>query len=775
MTDPARRIEPRASRRSAEKRFRSTLLPLCLVCAGGLIGAGDGSGPRRVVAQSPASDAALDNPDVFRRELLRRARGSHRDLALSIRDAIALRWHEDAQSLLESLENRELSDAQRAMMADVITLPHLLRVAVQTEFSEQAKEQARLLTEGKRRHGEAPERIDAAIQVIGSGAADLELPARRTLLAAGVAAVGPLVMATVDESDRQRREALLRVLARLGQESLDALAPLAIYGEASSRRAAIDAMLRLRGTAALPHLVSTARDPAADQPLRDFARQQLAARYGGVPTAGQARELLLDRLAAWRDAAGVAVGNDAVATLWSLDDDGRVIPTRSTAELVAARRVADITRLIHRLGDLTPELLLPALSADLAYRFQLDPLALVDQTDELLQLWGPDSLSAENLAALVDLTLDADDLGALVAALTLVDASTPGRHASLISGRAEAHGPLVRAVSHPVPQVRYEAAAAIGRLNYQRPYPGSSQVADCWLEMARLQRDPVFLLVETRPALEASIERAFSALGYRLEVATSVTEAVQLVSRGGDMRGIVSTSILADRSVLELVDAVRRQPWGRRIPILIHGPLDASVAAATDEPRWETPQRHIELPVSLPGWGAVLEGLVDIPAGRWKALPPLTGQQRSDYRRQAAEAMARVAASPRGRHVYDFTGLAAGGGGQLQPAALSEAELQQVAFGDPRLALLSATPSRAAQSQLVDLLLRPGANDGQSKLASEALRESFRRHGVRIDSAELRRIAERLTATPVGPRREAIAAVVQTVAARYGLSPVEQP
>ena len=154
-------------------------------------------------ASQDAVDAALAQPDYFLMELRRRARGNTMQRAQSIRDALRLRLDEQASTFLAALATLELTDAQRAEMADIISGERLLRVMVDEAFTEPAREQANALLAAKRRYSEDTQRIAAAIAAVGSGDSRQELPAFRTLLAAGTTAIGPLAIAAAGEPDAE--------------------------------------------------------------------------------------------------------------------------------------------------------------------------------------------------------------------------------------------------------------------------------------------------------------------------------------------------------------------------------------------------------------------------------------------------------------------------------------------------------------------------------------------------------------------------------------------
>lgn len=712
-----------------------------------------------------------DQTDVYLQELRRLARGNAAQSARAIGGALRIGRHDQVSRFLELLSGRELTDQQQAGMVDAISAERLLRVIVGEGFSDAARLEAAELLAAKRRIDSSAERIEAAIGAVGSGDFDRESPAMQRLLAAGTAAIGPLAAAVVEESDSDRREALLRALAMLGEDTLGAMAQLAIYGSDAIRPAAIAALDRLRSSAAVAHLAVALHSPAATEEERSLATRLLRGRFDGLPTADEVERYLLQRLAQQREATGLA-DPDASAVSWSLDlDSGRPIPVSTTAVLAARGDVADTTRLLHRLGGLSAPAIRTALAADLAYRYELDPLNVIEQADELRQLWGADALDAESLAVVIDLTLREDNLTAAIAAMSLVDESTGGDTAALMLTNSDLPSPLVRAVMHPVAQVRYEAAAAIGRLGFATPYPGSSRVANRWIEMASLTRQPIALIVDTRTQREAQIERLIASLGFQVEAVSSVAEAVGRVGAGGDIRMIIATTILPDRSILELIDAVRRQPLGERIPFFIHGPTDSSTLAAVQQPRWKTPVIHLELPASTVGWGSRLGPVLEQTGDRLHALSPLTPVQRDDFRRQAIGAIGRLAGSPETYHFYDFERLAAASLGAGQAAF---GDPGKETFGDPRLALLSASEDAQAQATLVNLLLGGGAAAGGYDEVVGAISRSFQRHGVTLESGSTRQLVAAYRSLDAGPQRDAVGGVIRQIVDRFGIELTEE-
>lgn len=761
-----RLISRNPSRRTLASVFPTFLLAAAFLLASTFTAPTAFSQARPIPKRGALPDPPPPPPDIFLVELRRRARGSDDQLAESIRDALRLKLDSDASSFLESIAQRQWDDAARRRAAQVISGADLLRATLDDSISAAAKAQAVELLAAQKRIDQAPERLAAAIAAVGSGDTERELPAMRTLLSGGIASIGPLALAAAEQTDPQRRDALLRVLARLGPDSVFAIESLAIYAPPAIRGGAVVALNRLKRDAALVHLCVAAHAADATAEERLFASEQLIAQFGKVPSLAETETLLVQQIDSLRIAAGRLARSSADGFVWSPDpQSNQPVPTPTTEALAVQRRVVDHTRLLYRLGNLSPVASMAAVTADLAYRFQVDPLALPDQMEELRQLWGDEMFSARSLSAIIGHTIEDDDLAAAVAAMSLVGPSITGDRYDLLATGSAALAPLVAAAQHWVPQVRFEATTAILRLEPQSAFPGASIVVDRLNEMVALTRDPIALIVDTRVERESQIERLIASLGYRVEVANSVSGAIRQVALGGDLRLVISTSTLPDRSVLELVDGIRRHPFGRQAAIFIHGPHDSSIQVAVDEKRWDRPVFHIELPNSAAGWGVHLAPVVDQPIGRLQGFDPLSAAQRFEFRRQAVVAIGKLTSQPDLFGFFDIQRLV---GGSLAEASPSDPEVAKVAFGDPRLALLSASANGQSQAALVEMMLRQSANQTEIGAAAKALRVSIQRHGVLMNSTVISRLGVAASSMDAGPQQQAVAEIVELIANRFG-------
>lgn len=688
-------------------------------------------------AQAPARAAAevKANPmeDPYIRELVRRSRGNNSQLAMSIRDALRLKLDDFANQFLATLASRNANAQETAILARDISPDRLLRVVIEPQFTAAAKTQANAMLAALKAFDEDPARLLPAIEKLKLSSPDERLPAMRIVLAGGNESIGLLSVAIAKESNASHRDEMLRLMLRLGDGGRSALKQLAIYGDDSLRAGAIESLSRLGGDDLMSMMLAAVHDPNSTEAERQFAEKWLQRRYKNVPTRDEAETYLVNRMADMREALKNSSEDTGTFELWTISANrSSVQHTTVDAANVRWRELIDHARLIHRLGELSAEATARALGADLAYRYQLDPLLIDEARDELKSIWGEEALSPLSMAKLIETSIAEDDFVVAVSALHLVDETMRDAAGALMTTHSEVLTPLVEAASHPQPRLRYEAASAIARLGFQEPYAGSSYVMQCWLEMANLVREPIAMLIETRLEVTGQIERIWDSMGYRVEVVPTVEDAVLAIDRGGDVRFILSTTMLSDLPAIEMIDRVRRRPHGRDIPVILYGLVDAGVTASVEERRWNSPVVHVELPATAAGWMLITEPLEAV-----RPLPALSAVERLDFRRRGSQILGEIASQPDGFAFYDFNKIA----GTPITSATNYSDSSTVAFGEPILAVLSVAASRDAQAALVEIAVRKSELPARREAAADALLLSIERAGVLLAGDDLLRLA----------------------------------
>jgi hypothetical protein len=154
-----------------------------------------------------------------------------------------------------------------------------------------------------------------------------------------------------------------------------------------------------------------------------------------------------------------------------------------------------------------------------------------------------------------------------------------------------------------------------------------------------------------------------------------------------------------------------------------------------------------------------------LPIGRLQGFDPLSAAQRYDFRRRAIVAIGELTGSP---EIYEFYGLDRLLSASIGDGKLAAPEVAKVAFGDPRLALLSASANGQSQAALVELMLQRSAKEAEYKAAASALRVSIERHGVVMSSDVVRRLGVAAASMPDGAHQQAVADIVELIANRFG-------
>ncbi len=343
----------------------------------------------------------------------------------------------------------------------------------------------------------------------------------------------------------------------------------------------------------------------------NLATANLPRVFGSVPTKQEAIALLFTDLRQKRLVANQIANDAQTATLWSINDSRDGVESQRTRSILSAYRdAADASARLRRIGELPRNVLDAALAADLSYRVMIDPdWGDPAQVDEIRASYGS-AASGFGLSNSIANSLDINDYPAAIGLLRLIGENPSVIDLNiLLSGNSPAMTPLVLATLNSNPRVRYEAAAAIARLNPKVPYAGRSHVQRCFGEMFSLGDRQIAVLVETRPEVILQQEQILTELGYDVHVVGSVAAVDRIVARGGELSLIVSKTQLADLPPVELIDRVRRDPRGRFVPIVFYG----ETAAGVETDRWDAMTRYVERPKMPAAFRDVIFDLQRIP------------------------------------------------------------------------------------------------------------------------------------------------------------------
>lgn len=555
-------------------------------------------------------DPKAPEPDV---ELLMvRANRGTIVLADSISSLARIDNWPEVEALLSQATQQNLDATQLALMAEQIEPSVMLKIATHPGLSPAGSDLVAKMMAAAKASLADPAKLRAAIAAVNSGTVDQQLQAYRTLLSGGNDSIVEIVAAVVASDDTDANGTLLALLAKFGSGGSKALRQLALYGMPEQRRRALTGLTQMDVRNSAAELLTAYHAADASDAERAVAADAMRRVFSGVVDLQDALTYLIKDLRAKSSFAQGQPNVDDSVWLWSVTPQRTGVQyVRSRSLIEAYRNATDAGSRLRRIAVSDEQISQDILAADLSYRLIADPLWGNETQLAEFKAASGDLLSGERLLNTLSMAIRSDSPLTTVGILRSIsaDASDAERQAMLYQVHA---GPsaLVEATSAPEPAIRYEAAAAILRLNPDRPYAGENRVQRCLAEMRTLSDKPVVAIVETRPELVQYWQSVLGPMGYQTRVVQTVGRLERLVAAGNDLRLIVSKTQLWDLSPLELVDRIRRSSFGRNVPIMFYGD-DANYATVR---RWDGLVRLIDEPLQ----GATLRSLLErISDQRW--------------------------------------------------------------------------------------------------------------------------------------------------------------
>ncbi|MGI9472106.1 MAG: hypothetical protein ACR2NZ_11265 [Rubripirellula sp.] len=543
------------------------------------------------------------------------------------------RWS-DVNGLLSRVAGINATPQQLAEMSQRIGASLFVRIKQHPEIGAPAISGIDKMVDAAASLAESPDRLRQAIKALESNQSDQQLAGTRALLSGGNPAIVELVAAAVTETRPATRDQILRTLLQLGPGGTEALRQLALYGTPEVRANAIESLARISKSSFVVEFVTAALAADAGEQERTAAQRSLIALDGAVPNIESGREILLIDFQRNQDAASLVDNDDHSTILWSVNPERNGVEFQPTARMLAAYRdVADSASRLRRVGGLSPEVGSMVLSAEIGYRVMVDPdWGDPEQTELALQAF-PTLTDPIVFSKALRHSIRTEDHAASIGLIRLLnpEAISVPNIELLVRGTGSVPTPLIDAASSPEPRVRFEAALKVAQLAGKEPYAGSSYVMHTLSEMSSLNDKPKAILIETRPDVIISIESILGDLGFKVEVAHTVSTLQKCIRQGGDLRMVVAKTQLPDLPPIELVDLVRRLDRGRDVPIIFYGP-DSPILGAF---RWRAPTIWIDQPASTAGLEDLRNQVL-----RQRRLPQLTYIDRQMYRDAATAVLA---------------------------------------------------------------------------------------------------------------------------------------
>ena len=586
--------------------------------------------PEPAAEKVPSAKDIAPDPQVI--QLNELARRGEIQLADAINSFTRIKLWSDADRWLTTGVAPVNDQEMLAEMAKRIGADNLFRLSSQDEISAGGKAAVAKMSRAMRAQAESTDRILAAIDGLDDPSVDQRLESARRLLAGGRVSVAELVKAAVAEKPTAPRPEILRAMLRIGGAGELAIGQLAIYGNKTVRPNALRALTQISRQLAVSDLVTALHATDTTNAEVALATSQLPLIVDTVPGRDEAIAFLYSELIRLRQVAAEIDNDFQRQPLWSVNPDLQSVTSNyALAILLAYRDAYDAGSRLRRIGAIPPAAVDATLAADLGYRVMIDPDWGRPEEKKLIRDKFGSDVGAAGLSKAINWSLEKNDQPALVGLLRMVDRDLEFGRTALLMSSSPNLSPIVRAAMHSQPWVRYEAALAITRLDPPPSYAGSSHVMRCLAEMNRLQDRPLAMLVETRPNVILRQESILSRMGFHTEVVGSVVELEKSISRGGDLRLVLSKTQLWDLPPVEMIDRVRRLPFGKEVPIVFFG----KEAPGIDTDRWNGLSEFIERPGSP---SAFANFLLDLDLVR--RLPELSEIDRQQFRQGATDFLA---------------------------------------------------------------------------------------------------------------------------------------
>lgn len=321
---------------------------------------------------------------------------------------------------------------------------------------------------------------------------------------------------------------------------------------------------------------------------------------------------------------------------------------------------------------------------------------------------------------------------ARLAAQTL---SQRGDEAALYAANGEL-SPLAKALDSPHPAVRFAAVEAIVAINPQRPFAGSSRLADALLYLAAAEGDDIAVVAS--PQLTRAGETAgwLMGAGYVALPANRGEDALRIATASPDTTLLLIDMSVSLPGVRETIFRLRRSPETALVPIVVlaadgrlaeaqriadeHGGEAAGVIAL---PRPHSPEATASM------------------AQRLVALAP-TDWPHADARLRHAEAAKKTIAEfiADGPKIYGF-----------DRRAEQVAIIAGLGKNEESLTTLVALGTPESQQRLLDAASLEARPIADRSAAADAFAQSVAAHGILLTTDQLRRQYDRYNLSATAP------------------------
>ena len=674
-------------------------------------------------APVPAADAKADplgrNLDPLIFILRERPPQTPRDFGKAIDWMTQLGYWSEVANLLDRVATRNWSVVQQAELARAAgsqTWSRLRREEV--PLSQSQKELVQSIGQAPAQMARDERIIDGWIDQLADSQAGQRRMAQYRLLDGGTAAIGRLLERLLGGERQVPADMLAGTIVEFGAEGIEALQAACCLADAEIRGRVLLAVAELPSNHFAVELAAALGGLSTDAVLQQALSDRLSTRFRTLPgeaaIAAHLRKVFDDALARYQD---LRVQPDPLpVTVWRPAADGQgLVAQPDSPALQALERLSQLAWMRAQLVAAESQDRIAASAALLQRAYHLNPRLTADSgAPPLAWLPADQMLEADYW---IGVFRQAGQWEMHGAALRSVQLFAQQLRAGQSEPPMEFLGELLR---DPRRVIRYTALQTIAALDPHFSYAEAEQALATAIEMSRLGRGPLSLVIGARIDLCMAADGLLrQQTGGESVVATSGREALRALSLTHPAEMVLVVDRVHDMSLFELLQRLRNTQGGGSVP----------VAVLTDE-LYPYESRYI---AQTPGMDASLlsrepEHLKLVIDRLLAALDtsPMTADDRLQFASVGAEFLSRIATD---RERYAFYPL------QDWQAALIQTQPSQAVAAETQVVAALGTGDSQRRLTLLAAALEIG--EPQRWAAVSAFEKSARSYGIRLSDQQV--------------------------------------
>lgn len=655
---------------------------------------------------------------------------SAEELLRAIDQLIRLEQPAIAKPYLDQLTSLGLDQLELARLHQQFGTATFLRLARQVELAPLSGEFATGVFQAMQSVLRDPGRLQDWVAQLGADDKRVQYQAAEQLLRAGPYAVAPLLRGMVDAGDNnQLRRHGLSILRSLGDAALGPVLAMRESEDARTRATAITALGVLGSRRNLVHLVSPLLAGDVTQQERQAAEIAWRRLSGGLPSFDEAVALLADESArAYRGNLRARTDVDDQVNVWLWDrveqrPRERRLPRSQASVVDAARLYQDLLRLRPDQPDTRTR----ALVAQMAVEQIMQGLDATVSTPVGLPPAFGSELTAWQLNDALDLAL-ADNIEPAILAL-VEQYQDPTTAAIALAPRHERPAPLVLALTHPSPRVRWAAARTLARLDPYGKFAGASRVVDNLTFAARARGVNRAVVAHPNRTFSRNLAGMLTAAGIEATAVTNAQDLLAASTASPDIEIVLLSNSMNEWTWWSLAQELRANPLTAGLPLVV-----LARPETIDQARTLADQQDgvIVVSESLSAEDLRLQLPRIWEAAQYRIAP----ERRFEMGVAAVESLASLLGKD---HPLNVELL---GDDAAMIAAMDVPEM----IG-PATAALARIADRVAQTVLLDTASAAARPLADRRKAAEAFAASVNRHGVLLSSRQVEQQYDRYNAS----------------------------